>query len=1453
MKAMAAKQPSNDFHRQHQEVVQAPVLQNEFPSTDAIVLQRMSACPCDGGCPLCEGGMVIQPKLRIGEPGDWYEREADKVADEVVSRINAPHRKAVQHQGLFEESEEQIQIKPLAQQIHSFSEQNFTAGGETGITPNLEMSIRRAQGDGNFLPEQVREPVEQVFGTDFSKVRIHTDAVSHRQNQALKANAFTTGQDIFFREGAYNPGNNQGRELLAHELTHVMQQKKSKSSTKIIQLSPITDFQTALLTVYEEDDIREQLTRAINSIQLADLEEAEELFEMLNNPCSEESLADDFNTFLDPEYQADVLNYLSARILRLRDEFHTQVESQRPQAPDVRQAQQVPPRQQQLTEEVARPPPLHSRTEPVQGEEEISYLENEELREEINSILEPGLYPDEMSDEQLEYEIRLIRLWFSRNPTDQLNDQLMEAQRAREIVAFERQGIPSEPQQQLTEEVARPPPLHSRTEPVQGEEEISYLENEELREEINSILEPGLYPDEMSDEQLEYEIRLIRLWFSRNPTDQLNDQLMEAQRAREIVAFERQGIPSEPQEETSMFLQAVPSEDFNASVSPSGGVLTYYRDLERRVVLEVDPEAQTERVPFAYQYVPPTPARQWPIIRIVAAPGVSIRMEEFPLGHIISLQNPVVEIFRVQDLEQVPLQGQPIHPNMYVGRTDIGVQELIITLMEEMESTEEEATERAPTEQLEGRWEVPACSDEPHILIFSYPVTLPRARGYLGLRPNPSPEDTSEVTGPWLRRYFREQEGPILVTPAQSTEHIDFEGRHTHFQVMVWADYREPRVSLASIQLRPPEVEQYLVRLRSEIRQMPRESTDEDEVRHIFSVLEGSEIIESGGPVSYLGLDLSNPDNLGAVMQVLFRHYRHNVAVPLRFLEQVQAQTGRQPVTRPEDTERMIQIRATHPGAQAIGLVPTMYMIIRGTGTLGEQVQTSSTAFFQGLDTGMSQRVDRSTIDQLLQRLQASSLLTAVFPVFFAGGVAVGILEEGYESISDIIEMITDFESFVNGIEALIGNFLRSPENANAMGVACGQRLGARIIELTRHGTIGFTYELGKLMGPIIGFMILAILFPELSFGRLPVLFRRLRDFSGWDRLRRLVRRRQQPSTPEQPDMPSALQGPERPSTAELPELREETLAGGRPPSSTEPPGPMRPSGSDAESSSVTTTPTWFVTTREGPAGPALVERPPRQLTVPERRDLLSSIPSGIPMRRIRIPPEGMRVATPIPTLRRGSLAHNAARVLQTRVSQQATALRRERLLMIEELRRQGREARRLLNTQATELRRRNSHLTERQIRQNLRSARLTNNLIDERMNQLRLSNRVIDERVENAFGPVLSGVFDPQTGHVFYGLNQEINLTDLHTLLRQRLEPYFHQWPGPEHPESAGIPGTHAEIYALNQALLFREEVGVPATAGDFMLVNQWLIREGTPPRCVHCEFLTQGVQVVNVIDVVL
>lgn len=96
--------------------------------------------------------------------------------------------------------------------------------GEAEVTPALESSIEQARGGGQGLDSRTRVQMESAFGSDFSGVRIHTGADAHSLNRAVNAVAFTTGQDIFFRDGAYDPSNASGRELLAHELTHVVQQ-----------------------------------------------------------------------------------------------------------------------------------------------------------------------------------------------------------------------------------------------------------------------------------------------------------------------------------------------------------------------------------------------------------------------------------------------------------------------------------------------------------------------------------------------------------------------------------------------------------------------------------------------------------------------------------------------------------------------------------------------------------------------------------------------------------------------------------------------------------------------------------------------------------------------------------------------------------------------------------------------------------------------------------------------------------------------------------------------------------------------------------------------------------------------------------------------------------------------------------------------------------------------------
>ena len=88
----------------------------------------------------------------------------------------------------------------------------------------VERSIDRARGGGQGLDHGTRGQMESAFGADFSGVRVHTDSRADSLNHSLSARAFATGRDVFFRQGEYNPGSSSGRELLAHELTHVVQQ-----------------------------------------------------------------------------------------------------------------------------------------------------------------------------------------------------------------------------------------------------------------------------------------------------------------------------------------------------------------------------------------------------------------------------------------------------------------------------------------------------------------------------------------------------------------------------------------------------------------------------------------------------------------------------------------------------------------------------------------------------------------------------------------------------------------------------------------------------------------------------------------------------------------------------------------------------------------------------------------------------------------------------------------------------------------------------------------------------------------------------------------------------------------------------------------------------------------------------------------------------------------------------
>lgn len=168
----------------------------------------------------------IQAKLTIGEVGDKYEKEADKIATQVVKTINSPQTgQSVQQKP--EEKEEGLQKKPL---------ETIQREGEkpvAGSAPaNFEGEINRAKGGGQPLAPDLQQKMGNAMGADFSGVKIHTDSQSDKLNRSIQAKAFTTGQDVFFRQGTYNPGSTSGQELIAHELTHVMQQNSGVAARK---------------------------------------------------------------------------------------------------------------------------------------------------------------------------------------------------------------------------------------------------------------------------------------------------------------------------------------------------------------------------------------------------------------------------------------------------------------------------------------------------------------------------------------------------------------------------------------------------------------------------------------------------------------------------------------------------------------------------------------------------------------------------------------------------------------------------------------------------------------------------------------------------------------------------------------------------------------------------------------------------------------------------------------------------------------------------------------------------------------------------------------------------------------------------------------------------------------------------------------------------------------------
>ncbi|MCB9287770.1 MAG: DUF4157 domain-containing protein [Lewinellaceae bacterium] len=317
MKTSEAKTAAQNLHRQQ---ANQPFFRKEEESPAVFgpepEVQPFFSPPGDGQGVSPFFSPSIQPKLKIGQPGDQYEQEADAMAEKVVQRLEqsnersskpvasgetstnslhrstlqelhrqqqegeeeeAVHRKPIfeseaepvpesvqrqalpaseivtapniQHQGQQEsqdeeeisEEEPELQRKPIFESDGD-GENSTLQAKETdqilnlessGPGSNLESRLAATKGSGAPMGEGTRTSMESAFGSDFSGVRVHTDPSSVQMSQELGARAFTHGSDVYFNAGQYDPGSGEGKKLLAHELTHVVQQGGKLKNEKI--------------------------------------------------------------------------------------------------------------------------------------------------------------------------------------------------------------------------------------------------------------------------------------------------------------------------------------------------------------------------------------------------------------------------------------------------------------------------------------------------------------------------------------------------------------------------------------------------------------------------------------------------------------------------------------------------------------------------------------------------------------------------------------------------------------------------------------------------------------------------------------------------------------------------------------------------------------------------------------------------------------------------------------------------------------------------------------------------------------------------------------------------------------------------------------------------------------------------------------------------------------------
>ena len=185
----------------------------------------------------------FQPKLSVNRPGDVFEKEADCISEKVMRSQPGMANTNISGPGV----KTQINTIALKPAMASYSNTNSTPGIEDTLC-----------GNGKALDKATQTFMEGRFQRDFSQVKVHDDHLSHQSAAGIGALAYTHQNHIAFAANQYQPATNAGKQLLAHELTHVVQQSQSPASNVIQRYSDVDHHiveEVALGSLFSEEDL----------------------------------------------------------------------------------------------------------------------------------------------------------------------------------------------------------------------------------------------------------------------------------------------------------------------------------------------------------------------------------------------------------------------------------------------------------------------------------------------------------------------------------------------------------------------------------------------------------------------------------------------------------------------------------------------------------------------------------------------------------------------------------------------------------------------------------------------------------------------------------------------------------------------------------------------------------------------------------------------------------------------------------------------------------------------------------------------------------------------------------------------------------------------------------------------------------------------------------------------